>query len=75
MIKQIIRRLYACVTGFQTPVHPKFIKPVGHSSIVDKSSAYSAKGPGFKTQWRMKIYLCLCVFISRKRFDKLSVFG
>ena len=36
---------------------------VGHRSIVDKSSANGAKGPEFKTWQRMKIYLCLCVFI------------
>ena len=36
---------------------------VGHCSIVDKSSAYGAKGPWFKTWWRKKIYLCHCVFI------------
>ena len=40
-----------------------FIWVVGHRSIVDKSSAYGAKVPGFKTQWRKKIYLCHCVFI------------
>ena len=49
---------------FQITVNNKEIKgSVGHRSIVDKSSAYSAKGPGFKTQWGKKIYLCHCVFI------------
>ena len=38
-------------------------KDVGHRSIVDKSSACGAKGPGFHTQWRKKIYLCHCVLI------------
>ena len=41
----------------------KQAKTVWHRSIVDKSSAYGAKGPGFKTQWRKKIYLRHCVFI------------
>ena len=36
---------------------------VGHRNIVDKSSAYGAKRPGVKTQWRKKIYWCQCVFI------------
>ena len=36
--------------------------PLGHWSIVDKSSACNAKGPRFKTRWRKKIYLCHCVF-------------
>ena len=51
---------------------------VGHRSIVEKSSAYGAKGPGFKTQWRKKIYLCHCVFIcSVKRIviNKRAVIG
>ena len=40
---------------------------VGHCSIVDKSSAYDAKGP----VWRKKIYLCHCVLIcSVKRIIK-----
>ena len=27
---------------------------VGHRSIVEKLSAYNAKGPGFKTRWRQE---------------------
>ena len=30
--------------------------------ITDKASAYIAKEPRFKTQWRMWIFLCICVF-------------
>ena len=35
---------------------------VGHRSIVDKSSAYGAKGPGFKTWWRQDLYCMFCSF-------------
>ena len=39
----------------------------GHRSIVDKSSADGAKGPGFKTQWSqefiiVKLYCMFCSF-------------
>ena len=33
-------------------------------------SAYSAKGPGFKTKWRMKICLCTCLFIRSVKASK-----
>ena len=47
---------------------------MGHRIIVDKSSAYGAKGPGFKTRWRMKIYLSNCVFIcSEKELQYISL--
>ena len=29
---------------------------VGRRSIVDKSSAYGAKGPGFQHRWRQRVY-------------------
>ena len=37
---------------------------VGHPSIVDKSSAYGAKGPGFKTQWRQEFIDINCIVCS-----------
>ena len=39
-----------------------FIGEVGHHSIVDKSSAYDAKGPGFKMQWRQDFIYVNCMF-------------
>ena len=34
---------------------------VGHHSIVDKASAYGAKGPGFTTRWKQQfIFLNVC---------------
>ena len=51
---------------------------VGHRCIVDKSSAYVAKGPGFKNQWRKKTYSWICVFLcSVKRIiiNKSAPFG
>ena len=37
---------------------------VGHCSIVDKSSAYSAKEPGFTSQWRQEFINKNCMFCS-----------
>ena len=37
---------------------------VGHRSIVGKSFAYGAKGPGFKTQWRQEFIITNCIVCS-----------
>ena len=37
---------------------------VGHRSIVDKSSAYRAKGPRFKTWWRQEFININCIVCS-----------
>ena len=37
---------------------------VGHRSIVDMASAYSAKGPGFTTRWRQQFINLKCIFCS-----------
>ena len=36
---------------------------VGHRSIVDRSFAYGAKGPRFKTQWRKKKFISVIVYL------------
>ena len=43
---------------------------MGHRSIVDKSSAYGAKGPGFKPQWRQEFINIKCMFCS---FEKIKL--
>ena len=43
---------------------------LGHCSIVDKSSAYSAKGPGFTTRWRQEFININCMFSS---FEKIKL--
>ena len=43
---------------------------MGHLSIVDKSSAYGAKGPGFKTQWMQRFDNIECMFCS---FEKIKL--
>ena len=37
---------------------------VGHRSIVDKSSAYRAKGPGFNSRWRQEFICINCIACS-----------
>ena len=43
---------------------------MGHRSIVDKSSAYGAKGPGFKPRWRQEFINIKCMFCS---FEKIKL--
>ena len=40
---------------------------MGHRSIMDKSSACGAKGPGFKTQGRQELKIKNCMFYSFKK--------
>ena len=36
----------------------------GHRIIVDKSSAYGAKGPGFNSRWRQEFIIINCIVCS-----------
>ena len=45
----------------------KKLEFVGRCSIADMASACCAKGPEFKTQWRMKFYLCIYMFCTKDR--------
>ena len=44
------------------------IQLVGHSSIVDKSSPHSAKGPGFKNPVEEEnLFVSLCIYMFYKK--------
>ena len=48
----------AILNGYSVIVNKwKMLKKVGHRSILDKSSAYGAKGPGFKARWKQEFIL------------------
>ena len=48
---------------------------MGRRSIVDKSFAYTTKGPGFESCWRILITLCIYMFCKRIVIHKRAPIG
>ena len=56
--------------GLYFSIYITVYSPLGHCRLVDMSSAYSAKGQGFTTQWRQEFIIINCIFCS---FEKIKL--